>query len=938
MEIYATIIIEFILVISSILILFKLRSRIGLAPLYIVLGALQFLQANLGTSFSFRFFDDYVIYPGSIILFSGLLFAVLLIYIKEGVASARALIIGVVISNVILSFAFEITHIQQVIGSKLNNITTPLYSIYDINFKYLFSGTAILFIDFLLIAILYQYLITKFKKLPYFIILFISLWTILMFDAFAFNLALFYGTPTLKTSLFSHVLGKSVAATLYALTLYLYIKYLDGEKEKSTFIAKQERDIFSIIKYRKQYEDLKIEKAKVERKLTSQLETTLHNISDGFVSLDTNWCYTYINNKAAEFLGKTPESLLGKHIWTEFPDGVNRSFYKVYYEAVETQRTIYFEDYYEPMDKWFENRVYPSPDGLTIYFTDITEQKKAGIAVKESENHIRTILETEPECIKQLNRKGELLYMNPAGLEMIEADNLEMVKNQSVLNLVCKEHQMAFKKLIVDVFEGQSRQLIFQIKGIKGTKRWLETHSVPFRDTEGKIISLLGVTRDVTARREADTNNLMLLSLLETSDDFIGLADLEGKPIYLNANGRKLVGLDENEKLPESISDFFPVEYHDTIVNEHMPNIFTKNKWKGEAQFKSFKTGDLIPIEMSGFLIHDSATKKPMALGIVATDVSKRKQAEEDLKNSELLFRRLTSSAPVGIFQTDKEGSCNYVNEEWLNYAGMSFHDALGFGWSNAIYAEDRERVVQAWQQYVLTGGDFNIEFRFQNKKNNNITWISVKAVETYDANNNLYGYIGMTLDITKRKEIEDQIKSSEKYLDNIINNIGDPVFVKDHKSRLLLVNDAFCEIFNLSREDVIGKTLAENVPPEERESFLSIDKHVISTGIENINEETLTLEGKETKIISTKKTRFIDSKNNKFLIGIIRDITDRKKAEVELENHRNNLEELVEKRTEEVNLKNEELQRMNKLFVGRELRMKELKNIIKDLQDKNEN
>src|SRR5690606_32277810 len=110
-----------------------------------------------------------------------------------------------------------------------------------------------------------------------------------------------------------------------------------------------------------------------------------------------------------------------------------------------------------------------------------------------------------------------------------------------------------------------------------------------------------------------------------------------------------------------------------------------------------------------------------------------------------------------------------------------------------------------------------------------------------------------------------------------------------------------FCSMFNLSKADILGKTLAENVPPEERESFLKIDKQVISTGVENVNEETLTISGKGTRIISTKKTRFIDSSDNKFLIGVIRDITERKKAQIELEKHRNNLEELVEIRTSEL-------------------------------------
>ena len=129
--------------------------------------------------------------------------------------------------------------------------------------------------------------------------------------------------------------------------------------------------------------------------------------------------------------------------------------------------------------------------------------------------------------------------------------------------------------------------------------------------------------------------------------------------------------------------------------------------------------------------------------------------------------------------------------------------------------------------------------------------------------------------------------KRREYYYNSILNNIGDPVFVKDDQSRLLMVNDAFCEIFHLQRDQIIGKTLSEDVSPEERDSFLKIDKQVLENGVENINEETLTVRGGETRIISTKKTRFLDADNKKYLVGVIHDITERKKTE-------NSLKELI--------------------------------------------
>ena len=138
-----------------------------------------------------------------------------------------------------------------------------------------------------------------------------------------------------------------------------------------------------------------------------------------------------------------------------------------------------------------------------------------------------------------------------------------------------------------------------------------------------------------------------------------------------------------------------------------------------------------------------------------------------------------------------------------------------------------------------------------------------------------------LRLHTSSQSEVE--TKESREYIHAILNNMGDAVFVKNNKSKLILVNDAFCEMFGLSRAEIIGKTLAENVPPDEREVFLRIDKEVLSSGIENINEESLTIRGGQTLIVSTRKSRFINSSGEKFLVGVIRNISDNKKAEAAL-------------------------------------------------------
>ncbi|PIY32040.1 MAG: hypothetical protein COZ08_07760, partial [Bacteroidetes bacterium CG_4_10_14_3_um_filter_42_6] len=132
---------------------------------------------------------------------------------------------------------------------------------------------------------------------------------------------------------------------------------------------------------------------KREKEYALNLSNILESVSDAFVSLDTNWCYTYMNKKAGELFGRNPQEMIGKHIWTEFPEGVGQMFYQTYYKAVETQEFQFLEEYYPPYDLWFENRIYPSKEGLSIFFHDITNRKRAELALYESEEKYRSIYE-----------------------------------------------------------------------------------------------------------------------------------------------------------------------------------------------------------------------------------------------------------------------------------------------------------------------------------------------------------------------------------------------------------------------------------------------------------------------------------------------------------------------------------------------------------------
>jgi PAS domain S-box-containing protein len=149
------------------------------------------------------------------------------------------------------------------------------------------------------------------------------------------------------------------------------------------------------------------------------------------------------------------------------------------------------------------------------------ERNRAEFEEKFSERELklRAILDTEPECVKVLDIDGRLLDMNPAGLRMIDAENLDQVVGHCVYPLVNPPYREALRYLTQAVFSGESGTLTFEMTGLRGSSRWVETHAAPLRDVNGNVIALVSVTRDITTRRNAEHKQQQIEnSLRETSE------------------------------------------------------------------------------------------------------------------------------------------------------------------------------------------------------------------------------------------------------------------------------------------------------------------------------------------------------------------------------------------------------------------------------------
>lgn len=137
-------------------------------------------------------------------------------------------------------------------------------------------------------------------------------------------------------------------------------------------------------------------------------------------------------------------------------------------------------------------------------------------------------------------------------------------------------------------------------------------------------------------------------------------------------------------------------------------------------------------------------------------------QMEKKLKESELRFRTLAQSSPVGIFQTDTEGHCVYVNERWCQVSGLTPEQAMDKGWQQSLHPEDKQHVSDTWYKMARENGVFALEYRFLTP-DDKISWVYGHAAPLTDEDGNHIGYIGTITDITERKSLEDELLTNKK-------------------------------------------------------------------------------------------------------------------------------------------------------------------------------
>ena len=395
---------------------------------------------------------------------------------------------------------------------------------------------------------------------------------------------------------------------------------------------------------------------------TSELKEIFERVTDGFIALDRNFCYTYMNKKAGKLARRDPDTIIGKNVWEEFPAAINSSTFEAFNKAMKEQKYVTNTDYYKPYDLWYESSVFPSPNGLSIFMRDITEQKKSEKEISKVKALADNLIDSLPGVFYFFDLQGRFIRWNKQLEDVTGYSAGEIATMHPADFFEAKE-----KNYVVARIQG-----IFQ-KGINDTDANLITkdgRKIPYFfktvmiEYEGGPC-LLGNGIDITERKKAETE-------LRASEQKYKLL-FESNPLpmwmltlpdyrFIDVNSVALLqyGYTKEEFLKLSPMDFRPpkdLKKLKALTSTEFRGVHHAGIWRHKK-----KDGTIIYVDI---VTHDINHKGQMRRLVLANNITERHAAEEKLKESYEAIRTLT-----GYLQNVRE-------QERLNIS-REIHDELG--------------------------------------------------------------------------------------------------------------------------------------------------------------------------------------------------------------------------------------------------------------------
>ncbi len=555
-----------------------------------------------------------------------------------------------------------------------------------------------------------------------------------------------------------------------------------------------------------------------------RLETLLSSINDAFFVLDRDWRFTYVNDRLCQMLGMQPEELLGRNNWELFPDTVDTDVHIQFQQALSKQTPVQFEYFYSTWNRWYENKVYPSPTGLTVLVTDITERKQAEVQLQESQHFVQQIAETIPgilyvyDLISQRNR-----YVNQQVTKLL-GYTAEQVQAMGANLLPTLIHPEDFARVPAHIAQFQSAQdseifeIEYRMQHANGEWRWFYGREVVFsRTADGAPQRILGICQDITKRKQVEQALWQSEEQLRLASEGANLGlwhwDVQTDTLTWTDQCKALFGLPIDTEMSYQV-------FLDTLhpedrqrIHEMQPLLEGGQLGRHEIEYRVvWPDGTVRWIAARGNATYDADGKPISSMG-VTFDITDRKQAEIALRESEQRLRLAMEGAQMATWDVDLitgKATWSELHFTMLGYEPAPTGEATEAMWSSRIHPDDMERVIQEWQQSRQERRLYRSEYRVVRVDNQQIAWLAALGSFIYNPKGEAIRSIGVLFDITDRKQAEEALRQRETELRLVTNAVPALISFVDSDQRYRFNNRAYEEWFGHPAAAIYGKTLWE--------------------------------------------------------------------------------------------------------------------------------
>ncbi len=515
---------------------------------------------------------------------------------------------------------------------------------------------------------------------------------------------------------------------------------------------------------------------------------------------------------------------------------------------------------------------------------EITDRKLAQESLQHSNSILRSVIESTPDVIFVKDIQGRYAIVNSAAADWLET-SVEAMIGRDDTNLFPPEIAQQIIEADRKIIAGGENLNYEEIVPKNGEKRTLLTAKCPWRDSEGNAIGVVGISRDISDRKEIEAalleNNILFESVLESTGDSIFVKDTQSRYLLVNSTAAGIIGLPKEEIIGKKDAELFAPEIAEMLVEND------RRIWQSGIE----ETLEEVVKDSEGNIGTFFSTKSPLRdragniTGVVgvARNISDRKQAEIALQQSEEKYRCLTEATSQIIWDTKAEGEFVTQQPAWSAFTGQTYDELKEWGWLNAIHPDDKQHTSQMWSDALTNRTSYQIEHRLR-RYDGEYRYMSVRGLPVLNADGSVREWVGVHADITPARRAQAEMRQQKEFLSSIYDSVDYSIFVldvgADGEFRYAGWNRAAELLSGVSSEFGCGKTPEEILSESTAAFFRNKLRECVLENSSILYEQAVNFGTTEVWSITTLTPLRDEFGKICRIVGSAVEITDRKKAE----------------------------------------------------------